>query len=117
MAVKFEKKDDRVTVAFMDCARETWDGKRFMSTTAARAIKEREGWRVDRADAIHGAWMPWEAITDTPHPTLQAAKATIRDFAKVCKLQPGSPERKRYGLSGASRRRPRGLQPHGRRRR
>src|SRR5574341_1622418 len=102
MAVKFERKDDRVTVAFLKCTREDWQGKHFTSMTAARAIKERDGWRVDRADAVAGTWTPWEPITTDTYRTLTAAKGAIREFAKVCRLAPGSPERKRYGLSRRS---------------
>jgi hypothetical protein len=102
---KFERKDARVTVAFLKCTRENWQGKTFTSLTATRAIKEREGWRIDRADAVAGTWTPWEPLTTDTYRTLAAAKTTIRAFEKVCRLKPGSPERKQYGLSGRSRRR------------
>lgn len=100
MAVKFERKDARVTVAFLKCTREDWQGKSFTSLTAARAIKEREGWRVDRADAVVGTWTPWEPLTTDTYRTLAAAKTVIREFDKVCRLAPGSPERRRYRLFG-----------------
>ncbi len=105
MAIKFERKDARTTVAFIDCQNETTYGKRFKSLVAVRAIKERTGWRVDRADAVAGAWMPWEPITSQPFRTLAAAKAEIRKFGRACKRPPGSPERKEYGLGRARRRR------------
>ena len=104
--MKFERKDARVTVAFLKCVRGDWRNRPFNANVAARAIKEGKGWRVDRADAVAGTWTPWEPITTETYPTLAAAKKAIREFNTICRLPLGSPERKRYvGFSGSRKRR------------
>jgi hypothetical protein len=83
--VRFERKDAKHHVGFLRCPRETTYGRKWYSNDAVRAVKESCGWRVDKTGAVHGAWMPWEPITDTCFKTLAEAKKRIRTYAKKCK--------------------------------
>lgn len=55
-------------------------GHEFMSREAVRIIQEPNGWRIDRAESVAGAWMPWEAIVAVTYGSIKAAKAAIRDW-------------------------------------
>lgn len=81
--IVFEQKTDRIVVAFIKKAKIDIRGKRFFGDEATRAIKEFDGWRVDKCAAVAGAWMPWEAITSEVFPTLDAAKETIVAYANA----------------------------------
>jgi hypothetical protein len=62
----FEPKSDRCFVAFVE------RDKRAL--TAVRLILELGGWRIDRCDAVAGAWMPWEPLTDYVYPDSNSAR-------------------------------------------
>lgn len=85
MSVKFEKMSPTVHVAFVSCARTDSRGRRFTSKEAVRAIKERDGWRIDKASAVAGAWMPWEPIDRKAYRSSSSAKTAIRKYATRCK--------------------------------
>ena len=98
---KFERKDDKTSVAFLKCTTQDWlnPARKRTQLVATRAIKERNGWRVDQAHAVAGAWLPWEPISSRTFESLKAAKAEIGKFSRACgKI--GHPERKTYGLAG-----------------
>lgn len=94
---KFERKDSKVTVAFLKCRRRGY-ARSFESLTAARAIKETGGWRIDRADAVAGTWTPWEPITRDVYQTRAKALSAIRQFERACRDTKRTSSRKRYGL-------------------
>lgn len=82
MMAVFEQKSERchVVIAHRQC-QSTFSGRKWKTTTAARAIKEEgEVWRIDFCDSIAGAWMPWEPINDESYVELTAAKAAIEAF-------------------------------------
>jgi len=75
--IQFEKKSETCHVAFVERERISTYGKKFTGLSACRAVKEGNGWRIDRCDAVFGTWCPWEPISDAPFPTLDAAQAAI----------------------------------------
>jgi len=89
--IKFEKKSDVCTIAFIECCRMGADGRVRRTFEAVRAILEtkdsaRTGWRIDRTVAIAGAWMPWEAVNANSYSSLAQAKVALRAFAAEGRL-------------------------------
>lgn len=82
-SVRFERKSSTHHVAFLEKAYVTGWGERRTRLEAVRAVREAEGWRVDRCSAVRGVWLPWEPVDTTPYPTLTAAKKALRAYAAL----------------------------------
>lgn len=85
--IKWEKKAPGIFIAIATKKRIDIRGREFNATTGLRIAKEKadgkSGYRVDHCSAVAGAWMPWEAVSDTYHRTLAAAKRTAREFIEA----------------------------------
>lgn len=62
MKIKWEKKDDAISVAFVKVSSETSYGKPKQIQVALRVDGRSGDWRVDMATAIGSTWTPFEAI-------------------------------------------------------
>ncbi len=80
--MKWEKKAPNIWVAFIKKERESLSGKKFNVTEAVRITKESNGYRIDFAGHIAGAWLPWEPIETTPFGTIALAKKAVSAYAK-----------------------------------
>ena len=80
--MKFETKSERCKVAFVNIPFVTTWGAARVKLTAVRLIKEADGWRVDRADAVGGAWCPWEPATVEVFSTVRAAAKAARVWVR-----------------------------------
>ena len=78
--MKWERKGPDVWVSIFDRSFTDIYGDRRTGTTAVRAIQDHRGWRIDRADAVAGAWMPWEAIDEVSYPSAATAKRAVADW-------------------------------------
>jgi len=81
--IRFEQMSDDIFVAFITKARTDIYGRAFKASEATRAIREAEGWRVDRCGNVAGAWLPWEPIDSRPRPTVVDAMRAIVDYARA----------------------------------
>ncbi len=92
MALKFEKREKKgyptLHSAFLTCFRESLRGMPIKSNDAVRAIKETDGWRIDKTTAVGGAWLPWEPVNRETYRTLREAKAALRRYARSCQRKP-----------------------------
>jgi hypothetical protein len=79
--MKYERKSDSCVVAFFKKDRIDYAGRPFKATTAARAVKESGGYRIDYCGAVGGAWLPWEPIDSVVRKTLRESKKAIEAFA------------------------------------
>lgn len=73
MTIEFEKKSDSCSVAFIERPKQ--------SLKAVRTIRESDGWRIDQAGSVAGAWLPWEPISDTRFGDQDSAEKAIRSWA------------------------------------
>jgi len=89
-AIKFEDRGRGVVSAFIERRFEA-RGKERKGLGAVRIKNEGGHYRIDRADAVAGAWMPWEAIDDVEYPTVAKAMAAIRAWARANRAY-GAPE-------------------------
>lgn len=82
--------------------RNMW-GEGYNAHEAIRVIKERDGWRLDRASAVAGAWMPWEPIDEIRYKSAAAAKRAAQAWADAAEaegtLSPRAHRRNPTGLT------------------
>jgi len=81
-AIKFEDRNRGVFSAFIERTFEA-RGKTWKGFGAVRVKCEGDHYRIDRTDAVAGAWMPWEAIDSVEYPTQAKAMAAVRKWAKA----------------------------------
>lgn len=56
--------------------------KPFKASEAVRIIgNDINGYRIDFAGNVAGAWLPWEAVTEQVYTCLANAKAAVRAYA------------------------------------
>lgn len=87
--MKFEKSvknGQPVHVAYVQCAYRPFGSRHYrQKQVAVRAIKESNGWRVDKTEAVAGTWTPWEPVDNHPYKKLGDAKKVLRAYGKACK--------------------------------
>ena len=84
---KFVKNGQPVHITHIQCAyRSGFRSRRTRHVQVAlRAIKEANGWRVDKSEVVAGGWMPWEPVDNHPYKRLSEAKKVLRAYGKACK--------------------------------
>lgn len=93
VAIKWERKDADIWVAFVKKPRVAIGGRKFVATEAVRIErKERRStignyksydYFIDFAGNVAGAWMPWEAIDAIGfRRSMAAAKKAVREYVE-----------------------------------
>jgi hypothetical protein len=79
--IQFTNRGGGVETALLEKPIQSRPGKYGLN--AVRIMRDAPGvYRIDRAEAVAGTWMPWEAINSVEYPTAAKAKAAVRRWAK-----------------------------------